>query len=346
MIRIYGQFEGESSLSRVGRGFGSVFPYAVRYELQTWGNDLDELEESFEGVDADVGLFVGDLSLLPVTQRSKHRELWAMVAPNSSTVGKLVRDALDTWADVIMTPSEWARGVIRKELPHKKVVCAPHGVAPAFIGGANWRDEETFKVLHLSSSTLSRKGTSELLEGWAKANLPNAQLFVSVPPGKSFHFQHKAEELGISNAALGNNPAFITDRLDYSGAEMSKLYAKMDFVCQPSRGEGFGMVPLEARACGTPVIMTDCTGHSQHASGRGVVIVKTGPDEPIDDFPGAFAPGLRSEDIAKALTYAYEHRKKLSADATMDAEIIRKQWSWSSQLKEIKNEILSRAIHR
>jgi glycosyltransferase involved in cell wall biosynthesis len=262
-----------------------------------------------------------------------------MVAPNSDTVGGPLREALKQNADVLMAPSMWARGVLRKEFPEKEVVCVPHGISPAFATKLI-HASDVFRVLHLSSSILARKGTAELLKGWARADLPNAQLFVSVPAGRLLDYLETAQDLGISDSVK------ITDRLDYTEEQFATLYSTMDFVCQPSRGEGFGFVPLEARACGTPVIMTSCTGHSQHFAGKGVVVVKTGEEARIDDFPGAHAPSLHERDVAAALTSAYQNRETLSADAKAEAPNIRKQWSWENQLKELKNGILSQSIRQ
>lgn len=199
------------------------------------------------------------------------------------------------------------------------------------------QDSDTYRVLHLSSSILERKGTDKLLEGWKLANIPKGELYLSVPSGKSQDFTEMASALGISSSVK------VTDRLDYDERGMATLYSSMDLVAQPSRGEGFGFVPLEARCCGTPALLTDCTGHSQHAGGRGTVIVKTGEDVLIDDFPGARAPELRSEDVADALVRAYSKRDQLAADAKAESAVLRNMWSWENQLKEFKNDV-SRSI--
>lgn len=38
---------------------------------------------------------------------------------------------------------------------------------------------------------------------------------------------------------------------------MARVYSAMDVLLNPSAGEGFGITPLEAQACGTPAIVTD-----------------------------------------------------------------------------------------
>ena len=332
MIRIYGEFEGDSSLCRVSKGFAQVFPDAAKFDLGLWGNALDDGAPDQPGALAEVGIYVGSLSHIHASFRSKHEKLYVMVAPNSNTVGSLVRSKL-ACVERLLAPSRWAQGVLRVAFPDKEVLCVPHGVDPGFRRKQAKRTPE-FSVLHLSSSILERKGTDRLIEGWALAKLPDSRLFISVPPGRKEFFQDIASNFGLTSSEVS-----ITDRLDYDVEQMSALYSSVNYVCQPSRGEGFGLIPLEARACGTPVIATNCTGHSEHMRGAGVVVVNTGDDVPIDDFPGALAPSLSAADVAEALTTAYEKQALYSDDARASSEAIRKHWSWENQLKEFKNDI-------
>ena len=50
-------------------------------------------------------------------------------------------------------------------------------------------------------------------------------------------------------------------------------------VLQPSRAEGFGLIPLQAVACGTPALLTGATGHAEYVEDieRGSLCVRTGP---------------------------------------------------------------------
>ena len=45
---------------------------------------------------------------------------------------------------------------------------------------------------------------------------------------------------------------------------MAQLYRAMDVLLSPSMGEGFSLAPIEAQACGTPVITQDCTAMTEH----------------------------------------------------------------------------------
>ena len=117
-----------------------------------------------------------------------------------------------------------------------------------------------------------------------------------------------------------------------SPAGAAALYRNHDLVCQPSRAEGFGLVPLEARCCGVPVCITACTGHAEHIDSDmpGVVIVPHGPTELIDDGPGALAPTVDELDIACALDICYNRRVELKAQALAAAAALRQRWSWES----------------
>lgn len=332
-LRIYGDFSRDSSTGRVTQGFASVFTDAYQYALDYWGNDLDE-GRAPEGATATDAFFLGSLMQLNEAKHfyGSHKRFWLMLAPNSNMVGPLV----ESWMrDIpyIMTPSKWAKGVLESIFPKKEIFTVPHGVEAGFERdvGAMRQVDSSFSMLHLSSSIYERKGTMELVEAWgiARPALPEDSKLLISAPGESTPFLREfAQEKGIRDILFQN-------RL-YMGnpKKASKVYSGVDFVIQPSRGEAFGLVPLEARACGTPVVMTDCTGHSEHVDTPGVVRIATGEMSPIDDFPGAMAPRLQAADIATSILTAYERRRELSEAALKNAHAIRTHWSWKNQLKE------------
>lgn len=50
-----------------------------------------------------------------------------------------------------------------------------------------------------------------------------------------------------------------------SDEELVALYSSSHVLLYPSQFEGFGYPPLEAMACGTPVVVTDCLGINEYA---------------------------------------------------------------------------------
>jgi glycosyltransferase involved in cell wall biosynthesis len=203
-----------------------------------------------------------------------------------------------------------------------------------------------FRILHMSSSDGERKGTLELVRAFVVA------LGTEALPKKS------ELRLVLSAGAIGRVTDLIADmalpeitkqikiagRLGQRGASpevMSQIYASVHVVAQPSRGEGFGMVPLEALACGAPVLATRATGHAQWFSNNlpGAIPVTTGTLGPIDDLPSAMAPRLNDAAVKYALVDSYRvwHEKK--AAALGNTEQIKKQWNWPRQLAEFVRHI-------
>jgi len=112
----------------------------------------------------------------------------------------------------------------------------------------------------LGSSTLfvgrldGRKGFLHLIEAWLRvARLrPEARLYVI---GDGPH-RARAEAL-LRDAGAGASVVF----LGRTGQdELAAWYNRVDCVAVPSVFEGFGLVALEALACGTPVVATDSEG--------------------------------------------------------------------------------------
>ncbi|WP_440060004.1 glycosyltransferase family 4 protein [Thermogladius sp. 4427co] len=66
--------------------------------------------------------------------------------------------------------------------------------------------------------------------------------------------------------------------------ELAKLYSNSDLFLFTSYAEGFGLPPLEAMACGTPVVMTDAKGNRDYAiNGFNSIIVEPGNIEALTD---------------------------------------------------------------
>lgn len=330
-IRLYGQFAGVHSLSRVANGFRSVFPEAPRYDLSVWGNDLDDLQDSPEGVDAKHAIFLGPIRDLPIVkQKGTHKYIWVMLAPNSNEIGSGVQRIINENATHVMTPSRWACDVLEKFFP--RVVTVPHGISSRF-GPRKIKKRDVYTVLHLSSTRQGRKGTKELIQAWKMVDLKNAELLISVPSESVYLMLDLIEDLGAQNVRA-------TNRLNFSASEMASLYSSVHLVCQPSRGEGFGFVPLEARACGTPVAITGVTGHSEHVvpgmPSPGVFVIPTGSDQPLDDLPGSVAPSLYPAWIAESLEYCHEHSEGLISQAQGHSRRLREEWSWENKLRPFK----------
>jgi glycosyltransferase involved in cell wall biosynthesis len=85
-------------------------------------------------------------------------------------------------------------------------------------------------------------------------------------------------------------------------AEKADHYRLADAYVMPSRGEGFGIVYLEAMACGIPVMGSRIDG-SREALREGILGVLVDPDDPGDTRRGILAALARPRGIPEGLDY-------------------------------------------
>jgi D-inositol-3-phosphate glycosyltransferase len=117
-----------------------------------------------------------------------------------------------------------------------------------------------------------------------------------------------ARELGIADVVrfeLPSGPGRLRD-----------WYRAADVVAVPSHNESFGLVALEAQACGTPVVATDVGGLRTTVR---------------DGVSGLLVPGHDATQWAAALTRALADRTALSAGAVSHAA----GFSWSATAADL-----------
>ena len=102
-----------------------------------------------------------------------------------------------------------------------------------------------------------------------------------------------------------------------SDDELARLYSSADLFLFTSYAEGFGLPPLEAMACGTPVVMTDALGNRDYAvNGVNSIVVKPGDVKALVD---AAYQVLTDEKLRERLTQGgLETAKKWNWDKVVD----------------------------
>ncbi|HEX7133969.1 MAG TPA: glycosyltransferase [Iamia sp.] len=92
-------------------------------------------------------------------------------------------------------------------------------------------------------------------------------------------------ETFVKERGLDDRVRFVAPRPHH---QLSSLYRAADVVAVPSRSESFGLVALEAAACGRPVVASDVGGLSTLVEHRRTGLLVTSRD------PGAWAAALDS----------------------------------------------------
>ncbi|HSE61328.1 MAG TPA: glycosyltransferase [Candidatus Saccharimonadales bacterium] len=168
-------------------------------------------------------------------------------------------------ANRIIATSDYYASRSRHLAPHThKLSVVPPGIDAAIFttdaDGATVRKAHDGKRIILFVGSLSRaqahKGLDTLIASMAivKQRIPNAQLVVVGEGDNLAHYQQT-----VYSAGLQDDVAFVGCK---THAELAGYYAASDVVVLPSTNntEGFGMVLIEASACGVPVVGTEVGG--------------------------------------------------------------------------------------
>ncbi len=159
-------------------------------------------------------------------------------------------------ADHILTDSAFSAAEIRELLrvPPERVTAIPLGLAPEFQAPTSEVREATLAALNLRQPYLLTVGTIEprknlplLVETFERLTDFDGELVIAGRPGW---------QVAPILERIRRSPRAARIRLLHTleDAQLPALYAGADLFLIASFYEGFGFPPLEAMACGTPVV--------------------------------------------------------------------------------------------
>lgn len=193
---------------------------------------------------------------------------------NGLFFGATLNEAISNEKLNIVTPSKWSsEAFLKAGFSAEKIHVVTHGVDPdLFLAGDEERrskirvelglEKGDFMLLSISSLHLN-KGPDILIEAFARLRLKYKNLRLIIKDqsnvygvhGKDFmkSFQKKSSSMYLSEETL-KSIIFISQNLSLK--QLQGLYLASDCYVSPYRAEGFNLPPLEASACGVPVIVT------------------------------------------------------------------------------------------
>ena len=213
-------------------------------------------------------------------------------------------------ADYLAVTSQWTKqSLLEHGIAERRILLTPLGVdtnhyapLPPLLNqgrGRGWG--ELFRVVYVGQICL-RKGIPYLLEAWRKLQLKHAELLlVGDLVGEMQTILQHARRQSPTITVQPHTP------------DAAQFYQQASVAILPTLEDGFGLVVLEAMACGIPVIITEHTGAKD--------CVRPNRD-------GFLIPPYNMEAIADTLRYCYEHRAQLRTmgrQARQQAE----QFSWT-----------------
>jgi len=235
--------------------------------------------------------------------------------------------------DLVIVPSVFCARAFLESGVKAPILIVRHGISPAFLehGIRKSKGDDWTRLLHIAGTTTfhKRKGTGILLHAFSRVleDFPRTVLHLRTPqrPGlldllSKFNLER---HVIIDNDILGLDPRLMAGYL-----------CNFDAVLQPSRGEGFGITPLEARCLGIPVMLTDATGHTEHIAPECDVIVNTGPPERLDTQGNSVGrcPTIELESVESALRELLGDLNLYTVKTRQWAQDNREKWIWGNKL--------------
>ena len=211
-----------------------------------------------------------------------------------------------------------------------------------------WRERlglgDRFVVgMHAANTDPLRKGYAEGFAAFAKFRKrhPDAILVVHarVRTRSGVDLKILADDLGIGDAVKISDEYLVSAGM-VTDADIARWLSLCDVLLNCAYGEGFGLTPVEAQSCGTPVIVTDCSSMTE-ICGAGWKV----PVDPVDDMfwnRGHSARWYRPRPsrIAAALEKAYKgaaglrEKAREFAVANYDADVVLRDY-WKPVLDQL-----------
>lgn len=238
-------------------------------------------------------------------------------------------------ADKVLVPSRWCRDVFKKSGVDAEVV--PLGfdddVYTYHERENKSENKKPFVFLHYNAFNI-RKGFLELFKAFT-------QEFDPTEPVKL-----------ILKTTLDHPPIpILKDKYPnievicekYREAEMVELLNNSDCFVFPSRGEGFGLTPIECMATGMPAIVPNAHGISEYFDKECMYEVKIKEECPGiyqkykgEDVGNMFVCDV--DDLRKKMRYVYEHQKEALEMGKRASRYVR-QWTYRKTAMKLKTII-------
>ncbi len=248
---------------------------------------------------------VHDLSFMRYPQCAAR----GLVAYLNSVVPRSLRRA-----DLILADSEWTRQdvVAMLGMPAGKIVVVPAGVGPEYhpISDQSLLDAVRQRyhlpqrfILHVGTLE-PRKNLVRLIEA-VRASTQSPDMRLVLVGGKGWLYEDifaSVERLGLAQNVIF--PGYIAE------ADLPAVYNLATVFAYPSLYEGFGIPPLEAMACGTPVVCSNSSSLPEIAGDAALLIDPTDTEALADALQRALSDeslraDLRRRGVAQAQRFSW-----------------------------------------
>ena len=360
VLQIYGCFSAANSIANICRQFAYAMTHRFQHvalkdsslfdkswhafkhlpgaRLPSEGSGVRDPElQRYEGhyPDAPIGFFYGTPD-----------EAWPNLKRHAVKIGGFVCETdriPSTWVDVcnrldlIYVPSTFCETAFRSSGVTSRIRVVPHGLEAEFCPTQSPPGTQplTFFNTFSAYSFPERKGCEELIRCFLRAFKGRSDVKLRLRTHdfglvekcrKTYDFGNLIEVIPFHYGSL---------------ADVARHLRSAHCVVHPSKGEGFGLIPFQAIACGTPVIAPISTGMSDYLSERNSMPLKTtnqthGPS--WGNQPGRYV-NIDEDHLVHLLQYAasnWEHEYRKIRSICVD---FANQYRWNEVMKPVISDL-------
>ena len=242
--------------------------------------------------------------------------------------------------DLVLVPSRFCRAAFQSSGVTKPVLVVPHGLEPDYRPyDAKRRDRPFVFYATANTNTIVRKGMTELVRCFRRAFAERSDVLLWLRVGRSGAL---LETLAESDVRPDDPSIRVEPPAPLSTAEFARLYSRAHCTVHPSKGEGFGLIPLQSIACETPVIAPNATGMADYVSADNAMVLRTkGWTDNAQVYYGTGGYAEIDEDhLVELLLHAEANWEAEYEKVRAGARAIRERYTWERALSEIVTLLL------
>ena len=240
--------------------------------------------------------------------------------------------------DQVWVPTEWqAQITINQGMDPKKVKVVPEGVDSSVFFPESYKTKTNKFRFLIFGRWDSRKSTKEIIQAFKNVfeNNDNVELVICVED-KFNHDGLNSTSNRLKHYGLESKNIIVLDFL--SREDYAKFLKAGNVFLSCSRSEGWNLPLIEAMACGTPSIYSNCSGQLEFAQGKGVPIkIKGEIESRLFYKPNEICQGNWYEpdfkDLEEKMIEVYNNYEYYKSKALEDSEIIRSVFTWDNSAK-------------